>query len=206
MPVKIKICGITRLEDAKVAVSLGVDALGFIFHPKSPRCIDPSSAREIIRQLPPFIGKVGVFVDADLETVADTARRTGIDALQFHGAETPGYCGRFTMSVIKAFSVGADFDAAILDTYDVSGFLLDTWDDKSRGGTGRTFDWSIARRICDVKKNVVLAGGLGPTNIEEALAAVGPYAVDLNSGVEVKPGVKNPNKMREAVQIVRNWK
>jgi phosphoribosylanthranilate isomerase len=207
MPVRIKICGITRLEDAKTAIGLGVDALGFIFHPKSPRFIKPADAGAIIRHLPPFVARVGVFVDADPATVNAVIQEAGIDVLQFHGSESTAYCAAFHLPVIKAFSIMPGFDPAMLEDYETAaGFLLDTWDENKRGGTGRKFDWNIAEALAAKYDNIILAGGLGPSNLEEALNIVYPYAVDLNSGVEVKPGVKNFQKMRDAIGIVKNWK
>jgi Phosphoribosylanthranilate isomerase len=206
MPVKIKICGITQYEDAKVAVSLGVDALGFIFYPKSPRAIHPLDAREIIRRLPPFVSKVGVFVDDDAATIMNIVKRTGIDTVQLHGNEPPAICEELPVTLIKAFAVGPDFDLSSFGKYKVNGYLLDTWGDSQRGGTGRTFDWSIANSAMQKFGTVILAGGLGPTNIREALDSVHPYAVEFNSGVEIKPGIKNPHKMRDAVTLVKNWK
>jgi phosphoribosylanthranilate isomerase len=206
MPVKVKICGITQYEDAKTAVSVGVDALGFIFYPKSPRYIHPSKAHEIIKRLPPFVAKVGVFVNSDASAVMTAVQQSGVDTVQLHGNEPPEFCRKLPMTVIKAFPVGKDFDPAILDEYPVSGFLLDTWSDAVPGGTGRTFDWSIAKSATQYHHNIILAGGLGPTNIAEALETVQPYAVEFNSGVEIKPGIKNPRKMLAAVEIVKNWK
>jgi phosphoribosylanthranilate isomerase len=207
MPVKVKICGITRLEDAKTAAGLGVDALGFIFYPRSPRFIKPAQAREIIRHLPPFIARVGVFVDEDPTTVNAIIKEAGIDVLQFHGSESSAYCSAFHLPVIKAFSVMPGFDPALLEDYHTAaGFLLDTWDETKRGGTGRKFDWAIAEGLAAKYGNIILACGLGPSNLEEALKTVYPYAVDLNSGVEVKPGVKNFQKMRDAVEIIKNRK
>ncbi len=206
MPIKVKICGITQYDDAKVAVSLGVDALGFIFYPKSPRYISPSKAHEIIRRLPPFIAKVGVFVDSEVSAVMTAVQQSGVDTVQLHGNEPPEMCLKLPMTVVKAFPVGKDFDPAILDRYPASGFLLDTWSESLAGGTGRTFDWTIAKTVARYHHNIILAGGLGPTNIIEALETVQPYAVEFNSGVEIKPGVKNPRKMRDAVAIVKGWK
>ncbi|MBD3391332.1 MAG: phosphoribosylanthranilate isomerase [Chitinivibrionales bacterium] len=206
MEVKIKICGITRYEDARVAINLGVDALGFIFYEKSPRHITPARAGAIIAKLPPFVAKVGVFVDAHPAAIMDAAQESGIDTVQLHGNETPDIARRLPFTVIKAFPVGPDFDPQALESWDVAGFLLDTWDDSRKGGTGKSFDWSTARTVvAEHKKNVILAGGLGPVNIREALDAVRPYAVDFNSGVEIKPGVKNPHKMKDAVGIVKAW-
>jgi phosphoribosylanthranilate isomerase len=206
MPIKVKICGITQYDDAKVAVSVGVDALGFIFYPKSPRYISPAKAHEIIKRLPPFIAKVGVFVDSEAASIMTAVQQSGIDTVQLHGNEPPELCQKLPMTLIKAFPVGKDFDPAILDKYPVNGFLLDTWSESLAGGTGRTFDWTIAKTVARYHHNIILAGGLGPTNIVEALETVQPYAVEFNSGVEIKPGIKNPRKMRDAVAVVKGWK
>jgi phosphoribosylanthranilate isomerase len=206
MPIRIKICGITRWEDAHNAVDLGVNALGFIFSEDSPRYIKPMDAADIIRRLPPFISKVGVFVNMHPSRIMDVARISGIDTVQLHGNEPPEAVYGLSLCTIKAFGVNTDFDLGILDTYDVNGFLLDTWDAGKPGGTGRTFDWSIARRAAEKHNNIILAGGLNAVNIRDALDNVQPYSIDLNSGVEVSPGIKNPQKMREAVEIVRMWK
>lgn len=205
MPIRIKVCGITRFEDAKVAASIGVDALGFIFYQRSPRYIPPEEAALIIKQLPPFVSRVGVFVDEDQEKVVAIARATGIDTIQLHGTESPRYCSKLPLPIIKAFSIEPDSDLSLLEQYHVAGFLLDTWASGKRGGTGKTFDWSIARSACIKYGRVILAGGLNPTNIEEALESVHPYGIDINSGVEIKPGIKNPRKMHDAVRIVRAW-
>jgi phosphoribosylanthranilate isomerase len=204
--IRVKICGITRYEDARLAANLGADALGFIFYKKSPRFITPVKAREIIRRLPPFITRVGVFIDEEPSIVAQTIVAAGLDTVQFHGSESPEYCRRFTCSVIKTFSVQPGFDIAVLDDYKVSGLLLDTWDAKARGGTGKTFDWETAKLLTARRDNIILAGGLGPSNLADALETVHPYAVDLNSGVEIRPGEKNPQKLRDAITIVKNWK
>jgi phosphoribosylanthranilate isomerase len=204
MTIKIKICGITNYDDAKNAVSLGVDALGFIFYQKSPRFIHPIAARDIIRKLPPFVSKVGVFVDDDETTIQAVFGQSGIDTVQLHGSETPQFAGRLSCAVIKAFAVKPGFDVGVLSQYKVAGYLLDTWSD-SHGGSGKTFDWSIARGATQLYQNVILAGGLNPGNVREALENVQPYAVEFNSGVEIKPGVKNHYKMRDAVAFVKNW-
>jgi phosphoribosylanthranilate isomerase len=204
MPIRVKICGITQYDDAKTAVSVGVDALGFIFYRKSPRCITPFQAREIIKRLPPFVARVGVFVNENAAVINEIARQTGIDTIQLHGSELPSLCAELPFTLIKAFSVGKDFDVSTMDQYPVNAFLLDTWSD-TPGGSGRTFDWSIAKSATQYHHNVILAGGLGPTNIAEALETVQPYAVEFNSGVEIKPGIKNPRKMRDAVAVVKGW-
>ena len=203
MRTRIKICGITRVEDALAAVRLGADALGFIFVPASPRYITPIKAAEIIKRLPPFVSKVGVFVNEDHSVALDSSRAAGVDVAQLHGDEPPEYCAGFPMPVIKVFSVGADFDPSVMMRYDVAGYLLDTWDPKRRGGSGNTFDWSIAAKACDMHDTVILSGGLNPSNVREAVEAVHPYAVDLNSGVEVSPGVKDHDKIKAAVSAVK---
>jgi phosphoribosylanthranilate isomerase len=205
--IKIKICGITNYDDAKIAVSLGVDALGFIFYKKSPRYIHPIAARDIIRKLPPFVAKVGVFVDDDEETIQAVFGQSGIDTVQLHGNETPGFAHRLSCAVIKAFAVKPLFDVAAMAQYKVAGYLLDTWSDTPgvHGGSGKTFDWSIAKDAAQRYPNVILAGGLNPSNVRDALENVQPYALEFNSGVEIKPGVKNHYKMRDAVAIVKNW-
>jgi phosphoribosylanthranilate isomerase len=206
MNVRIKICGITRIEDAKTAAHLGVDALGFIFVKKSPRYIEPQTAAEIIRVLPPFVSRVGVFIDETIETIVEICKIAKIDTVQLHGSESPEFCAKIPFPVIKAISVKDDTDITIIDTYVSSGILLDTWSTGMSGGTGKTFDWNIAKKACSRNERIILAGGLGPSNIEEALQSVQPYGVDINSGVEIKPGIKNPHKIRDVVRLVRNWK
>jgi len=200
---RIKVCGITLVDDALAAVRLGADALGFIFASASPRYINPIKAAEIIRKLPPFVSKVGVFVNEDRHIALDSSRTAGVDVVQLHGDEPPEYCADFPIPIIKVFSVGADFDPSVMGRYDVAGYLLDTWDPKRRGGSGNTFDWSIAAKACGMYGTVILSGGLGPSNLREAVETVRPYAVDLNSGVEVSPGVKDHDKIKAAVSIVK---
>lgn len=208
MSTRIKICGITRLEDARVASNLGVDALGFIFYQKSPRYIQPEMARTIITSLPPFVNRVGVFVNESPETVLQIAQSTGIDTVQLHGSESPDLCSSIStlLPVIKAFSIQSVNDLSQLQNYNVQGLLLDTWSGQMLGGSGKTFDWNIARKATEMYENIILAGGLGPSNLEDALNLVQPYAVDINSGIEIMPGVKNPHKIRDVVKIIRNWK
>ncbi len=205
MHVRIKICGITRYDDARIAANLGVDALGFIFHPKSPRYIEPFAAREIIRQLPPFVSRVGVFVNTPEATIIEIAHEAGLDTIQLHGDEPPEVADRLPFPAVKAFSIRPDSDLSILDEYRVAGYLLDTWDESVRGGSGRTFDWRVAERAARLHP-IILAGGLGPTNIREALDFVNPYGVDVNSGVEISPGIKNPAKMKDVITLVKGWK
>lgn len=201
--IRIKVCGITSEQDALVAARLGADAVGFIFFEKSPRFIYPEDAAEIIKKLPPFISRVGVFVNTDIETIIYIAQRIALDTIQLHGSETPAFCKKIPYPVIKAFALGPDFDPTIIKKYSVAGILLDAWKDGISGGTGITCDWKIAKKIADLYGNVILAGGLGPSNIEEAITSVRPYGVDLNSGVEIKPGIKNPHKLRETIHIIK---
>lgn len=206
MSIRIKICGITRLEDAKIAANLGVDALGFIFYQKSPRFIDLEQARNIIMQLPPFVNRVGVFVNETFENIMETVRLTGIDTVQLHGNEPPEFCSSIPLPVIKSFSIKPETNISEFQNYKTQGLLLDTWSGQMHGGSGKTFDWNIARMACDRFNNIILAGGLGPSNLEDALRSAQPYAVDINSGVEIMPGVKNPHKIRDVVKIVKSWK
>ena len=134
------------------------------------------------------------------------AALSGIDTVQLHGDETPEMCATIPLPVIKSFSIRPDSDISKLKDYRTQGILLDTWSPGMQGGSGVTFDWNIARKACGMFNNIILAGGLGPTNLEDALGMVDPFAVDINSGVEIMPGVKNPHKMRHVVKIVKNWK
>ncbi len=190
--VKVKICGITNYEDALFAVESGADALGFIFA-DSPRRILPEAALDIIRRLPPFIKSVGVFVDEAPERITEIVSLCGIDLIQLHGKEPPGICGQFMQRVIKAIAVRDNSVIEDLRPYQgrVRGLLLDTYSENLAGGTGRTFNWDLAIKAKELGIPVILAGGLGPSNIVEAVSKVKPYAVDVNSGVEERPGKKS---------------
>lgn len=194
--VRVKICGITDIETALCAVGAGADALGFVFT-ESKRRISPERAREIIDSLPPFISRVGVFVNQPLEEVLQIAGHTGIDTLQLHGEETPEYCSAFNYKVIKAFSVSSAYDFSAAALYRANAFLLDTSVPGQRGGTGKTFDWRLAEGFREGP--LVLAGGLTPENVERAVKTVGPYAVDVSSGVETG-GRKDIKKIVEFVR------
>lgn len=206
MTIRIKICGITREEDALTAARLGVDAVGFIFVKKSPRYVSPDRAAAIAAHLPPFISRVGVFADETPENVTAVACSGAIDTIQLHGNETPDYCRRIAFPLIKALGLRPDFNFAQVRKFPVSGILLDTWKGGLKGGTGIAGDWDLARRVAQLCDRTILAGGLGPSNLDTALTAVRPYGVDVNSGVEISPGIKNPHKMREAVRIIKNWR
>lgn len=190
--VKVKICGITNYEDALFAVESGADALGFIFA-ESPRRILPEAALEIIRRLPPFVKSVGVFVNDPPERITDIVSLCGIDLVQLHGEESPEICGQFMQRVIKTIAVKDNSVMEDLRSYQgrVRGLLLDTYSDNLAGGTGRTFNWDLAIKAKGLGIPVILAGGLGPSNIAEAVSKVKPYAVDVNSGVEERPGKKS---------------
>jgi phosphoribosylanthranilate isomerase len=200
----VKICGITTLADAMVAVEAGADALGFNFYRPSPRYIRPENAREIIDRLPESILKVGVFVNEDVESVARIATEANLSAVQLHGDETPEYCHKLAgQYVIKVFRAG---DGVDVETYGVDAIMLDTKDDLLRGGTGRVFDWSIAQRTNDSTPKLFLAGGLSPENVAEAITTVRPYAVDACSSLEERPGRKDHTRVRAFVKAVRSVK
>jgi phosphoribosylanthranilate isomerase len=193
---KVKICGITNRADALTAAELGADALGFVFYPKSPRYIEPERAREIISRLGPFVIPVGVFVNEERKKIKEIIAVSGIEAVQLHGEESPFYCASFrNVKVIKAFRVSDEFDPERLSHYAVDACLLDAYSKTAYGGTGETFSWEMARRA-KAYGRIILAGGLTPENVARAIREVGPYAVDVSSGVECSPGVKDREKMR----------
>ena len=201
----VKICGITNIDDALAAVSAGADALGFNFYKPSPRYISPQSAREIIEQLPASVLTVGVFVNE--KAVTRIAAEAGVAALQLHGDESPSYCnGLADRYVIKTLAVSNDFDIDVIKSYDVEAIMLDASDNKLRGGTGKTVDWSLARDVSRLVPKLFLAGGLSPENIEEAIATVHPYAVDACSALEDRAGKKNHERMRAFIKAVRSVK
>jgi phosphoribosylanthranilate isomerase len=196
--VRVKICGITNIEDALLAVRYGADAIGFVFA-ESPRRITPQAAASITKQLPPFVSKVGVFVDELRSIVHDICEMCGLDTVQLHGEESPEYAGSLKPAVIKSIRIKDDASLKAMQSYHASAYLLDTYDDALRGGTGRTFDWSLAKKA---KKHglVILSGGLTPENVREAVEAVKPYAVDVSSGIEEKPGKKDEKKLKEFIK------
>jgi phosphoribosylanthranilate isomerase len=199
--VRIKICGITRDEDALAAVRLGVDALGFNFWPGSRRHVTPAVARRIIARLPPFVTPVGVFVNQPEGEMRAMASESGIQVFQLHGDEPPELCARLPLPVVKAIPVDQVRTLSRLLSYEVSAFLLDT-PTRGYGGSGQPFDWSLAEGVSEVAP-VILAGGLTPENVAAAVRAVRPYAVDVASGVESSPGVKDMVLMSRFVAAVR---
>ncbi len=201
--VRVKICGIKRLEDALAAVDAGADAIGLNFWRPGRRYIPPETARVIARALPPFVARVGVFADEDLETIRKIADLCGLDALQLHGSESPEFCRQFDRPVIKGVKIRGPQSVEGLARYHVAAFLLDAHVPGEMGGTGRRFDWSLAIRAKEAGP-VILSGGLTPENVGEAIRAATPYAVDVASGVETG-GQKDPAKIRAFVAQVQEW-
>ena len=204
MNVKIKICGITNLDDARLAAELGADALGFIFYPKSLRRVTLEQAANICKSLPLFVATVGVFVNAIRQEIESTLAECRLTALQFHGDEPPGFCRQFAARTIKAIRVQDEDSLRAAVEYDVDALLLDTYTETERGGTGRTFDWSIAVRAKEIGLPIVLSGGLTAANVQEAIRKVRPYAVDVSSGVESEPGRKDPEKLRRFIELCKS--
>ncbi len=199
--VKVKICGITRLEDALLAARLGADALGFNFWPGSKRYLPPGAAREIVDRLPPFVTAVGVFVNQAPTDVLAAAAQSGVAVVQLHGDEPPQDCNGYPIPAIKALRVAGPESLADMDRYRVRAFLLDA-PSAGFGGSGAVFDWRLAREAA-ARAVVVLAGGLTPENVGEAVRAVRPWAVDVASGVEASPGVKDPDKLARFISNAR---
>lgn len=201
--IPVKICGITRVEDARLATGLGATALGFIFYPLSPRYIKPAQAGAIADKVDGHIRKVGVFVNASPKEINTIAVEAGLDLAQLSGSEPPEVCRDIAVPVIKAFQVGANFDPAVTQPYDVHAILLDTHQPGSYGGTGRTFQWSQVKRDV-LRRPVILSGGLSAKNILKAIETLQPDAVDVNSGVELSPGVKGRAKMKQLFAVLSN--
>ncbi|MBU4345775.1 MAG: phosphoribosylanthranilate isomerase [Candidatus Omnitrophica bacterium] len=203
--VKVKICGITNLEDALAAVGAGGDGLGFVFYKKSPRYITPQKARNIIRIIPSGIIKVAVFVNAKEETIRHIAKMCRFDILQFHGDESAGFCHRFKgYKVIKAFRIKDKDSLKNLRRYPVWAFLFDSYHRNLFGGTGKAFDWRIIRKSVLPRKNIFLSGGLNPKNIKRAIKLIKPDWLDVSSSVEINPGKKDYKKVREFIKAVRD--
>jgi phosphoribosylanthranilate isomerase len=199
---RIKICGITRAEDALAAIESGADALGFVFYAPSPRAVNAGQAQAIMQTLPPYVSKVGLFVNASAAEVQQVIKETSLDCLQFHGDESANYCEQFNLPYYKAIRVkpGVNLIQCELDFASASALLLDTFSEKAVGGTGLTFDWKLIP--AGMQKPLVLAGGLNPENVMQALQQVRPYAVDVSGGVEVQKGIKSPEKIAALMQQV----
>jgi phosphoribosylanthranilate isomerase len=201
---RVKICGITRVEDAGAAARAGADAIGLVFEPASPRYVEVERARAIAASLPPFVTVVGLFVNAAPERIREVLSRVRIDLIQFHGAETPAQCRLHPRPYIKAVSMREAVDLhAVQSAYgDAAGLLLDAYSPGVAGGSGTAFDWTRVPR--DLDKPVILAGGLTPANVAEAVRTTRPYAVDVSSGVESAKGVKDAGKIAAFIEAVRN--
>ena len=204
--IKIKICGITNEGDAQVAVAAGADALGFVMYRKSPRWVEPSVARSIIAGLPPFVLPVGVFVNEDVAAVRTLMDECGFALAQLHGDETAVYCQQLGRPVLKALRVKDRGSFLALAEFhgraSVRGFLIDAFSDQAYGGTGHTVDWTLAAEAAR-SVPILLAGGLTPSNVAEAIAQVRPYGVDVSSGVEASPGKKDHEKVKAFIEAAR---
>jgi phosphoribosylanthranilate isomerase len=204
MRTRIKICGITSVEDALAAARLGADAIGLVFYPPSPRYVEVEQAAEIAAALPPFVTTVALFVNADEQTIADVVSRVRIDLIQFHGNECKDYCGLHQRPYIKAvrMSDDVDLDKQLNDFSQARGLLLDTYKAGVPGGTGEQFNWD--RVPAHLTDKIILAGGLTPENVKDAVVQVHPYAVDVSGGVESAPGKKDTEKMARFIEAVRS--
>ncbi|WP_020680395.1 phosphoribosylanthranilate isomerase [Marinobacterium rhizophilum] len=202
MTTRVKICGITRLEDGLAAVRLGAHALGFVFYAKSPRCVTPEVAASIIAGLPPFVTTTALFVDAAPDYIEQVVASTGVDLLQFHGNESAAFCGGFNRPYIKALRMKPEVDIAarVREYPDARGVLLDAYRAGVPGGTGEAFDW--ARIPVSLRPQIILAGGLNPDNIRSAIEQVSPFAVDVSGGVEAAKGIKDHNKLKQFIEEV----
>ncbi len=202
---RVKICGITRSEDALAAAALGVDAIGLVFYAKSPRFVEIEQAASICRQLPAFVTTVALFMDAEPAQVNEVIRQTRVDLLQFHGSEDPAYCSQFARPYIKALGMGGDDSSALIEhsrAYsEAQAVLLDSHVHGAAGGTGETFDWA---QLPQLDRPVILAGGLNVDNVADAIRQVQPWAVDVSSGVEADKGIKSAELMSAFVQEVLN--
>jgi len=204
MRTRVKICGITRQEDALAAVASGTDAIGLVFYPGSPRYVNNEQARVIAAGTGPFVSVTGLFVNAAEEAICNTLANVPLGLLQFHGAESNADCNRYGLPFIKALPVREDADllASMADYPDAIGFLLDAWQPDRHGGGGETFDWD--RIPAQLPAPIILAGGLTPENVAAAISKVKPYAVDVSSGVETEKGIKSADKIAKFMKGVRD--
>lgn len=197
-----KICGITNLVDAKVAVENGASAIGFIFYEKSPRAISIENAKSISKQLSYSVGCVGVFVNQNKDFIDKTISEVQLNMIQLHGDESANFCNQFEVPVLKAVRIKNEASLSVMDQYNVAGFLLDTFSNQQYGGTGETFDWSLINEQIDTP--IILSGGLNPDNILDAIDSVNPAAIDVNSGVELSPGKKDHQKINLLFENLKN--
>jgi phosphoribosylanthranilate isomerase len=201
--VKVKICGITNTKDAQTAAEAGADAIGLMFYTASPRHISVKAAAEVVRNLPPTVLRTGVFVDPNPEDVFAAIMACGLNLLQFHGAETPEFCQQFGILTMKAFRIQNAESLASLPSFGTDAFLLDSHVPGKAGGTGETFNWNFAIEAKKIGRPIFLAGGLTANNVAEAVQTVQPYGVDVSSGVETSPGIKDPEKIRAFITAAR---
>jgi phosphoribosylanthranilate isomerase len=201
--VKVKVCGITRPEDALLAVELGAELLGFNFWPQSKRAIDPEAAKKIISQVKGRVKVVGVFVNQLLEEVSEIASEIGLDMVQLHGDESPDFCADLDLPVIKALRLGCEQDLCCLDDYSDLVWLIDS-KTEGFGGSGKMPDWELVKMAQKKTGKIILAGGLNPGNVEKAIRDLNPWAVDVASGVEQSPGIKDEKKMEKFFKAVKN--
>ena len=199
---RVKICGITNLDDARHAAACGADALGFVFYPGSPRFVTPDTARRIIAELPPLVTTVGLFVNESPARIREMVEFCGLNTVQLHGDEKPDQCCYPPCRVIKAFRLRGDMQDSLFAAYKVSALLLDAFVPDQFGGTGHRCDWEQAAAVA-LQHRVVLAGGLNPENVAEAVRQVHPYGVDVSSGVEEKPGQKDPEKVARFIRMAK---
>jgi len=200
---KVKICGITNFKDAVKSLDCGADALGFIFYEKSKRYIKPSDAGKIIKELPPFVTKVAVFVDSSYRQINKIINELSINLIQLHGNEAPEFCAKFRHPVIKALRIKDSIDKQEVDSFPTQAILFDTHSESEYGGTGISFNWKLLKKL-KIDKKIILSGGLNPDNIDEAIRTVKPYAVDVSSGVEKSYGIKDHQKIKKFIEAVEN--
>ncbi|HXF10022.1 MAG TPA: phosphoribosylanthranilate isomerase [Desulfuromonadaceae bacterium] len=203
MDTRVKICGITNPADAKTAIDAGADALGFIFYEKSPRYVSIQQVAEITKQIPPFIMRVGVFVNAEEDFIGRAVAEGGLTMLQFHGDEEPDFCTQFGLMSMKAFRVKDADSLKTIPEYPTDAYLLDAYSSTTLGGSGEKFNWDLAVEAQKFKKPIFLAGGLTPGNVAEAVRKVQPFGVDVSSGVEASPGKKDPAKVKAFIEAVK---
>ncbi len=200
---RVKVCGMTRVEDALKAAELGADAVGFIFYKKSPRAVTVAQAKAIIKELPPFVHRVGVFVNEGIERINSMKDRLGLDLVQLHGDESPAFSKKVNSRVLKAIRVSDSTSLKELAKFNVEGFLLDTFHPGVYGGTGEVFDWKLAKQAGKFGR-IIVAGGLNQDNVAEAISKARPYGVDVCSGVEKLPGIKDIKKLRAFLRAVQS--
>jgi len=203
--VKVKMCGITNLKDAKVALDAGCAALGFVFYKKSPRYIAPLKAKQIIKELPKNITKIGVFVNAREKTIKNIAKLCGLDILQFHGNESPEFCRKFRgFKIIKAFRVKDKIDLSKVSRYRTFAYLFDTFVKSRFGGTGKKFNWDLLKYLDEIKQPVFISGGLNAKNVKEVIKSLHPEWVDVSTSVEARPGKKDSRKVQEFIKTTKD--